>query len=105
MKRLLPVLFAAYFTIGQNHNLQLGNGTSYEFAIEQPLADKLSLNPSLSMCDNQGFRDRYANADLSWEATSILTFSIGAGYDKYTLNGAEPTEDGNVHTSVKIRVW
>lgn len=105
MKRLLPVLFAAYFTIGQNHNFQLGNGMSYGFEIDQPLVGRLSLNPSVSMDNNDGFRDRNANVDLNWEVTKLLTFSVGAGYDKYTLTGVDPTEDSNFHTSVKVKVW
>jgi hypothetical protein len=105
MKRLLPFLFAAYFTIGQNHNFQLGNGESYAFEIDQPLVGSLSLNPSVSLDNNTGFKDKAANVDLSWEATKVLTFTMGAGYDKYTLTGVEPTEDGNVHTAVKIKVW
>jgi Type IX secretion system membrane protein PorP/SprF len=105
MKKLLPILFAAYVTIGQNSNFQLGNGYSYAFEVDQPLVGKLSLNPSVFMDNNTGFKDRSANVDLNWEATKVLTFMMGAGYDKYTLTGVEPTEDNNVHTAVKVKVW
>lgn len=105
MKRWGTILIAAYLTIGTNHNVQLGNGRSVEFAIEQPLDEGLSLNPTWSLDHNDGFDDKAANVDLAWEATKQVTFIMGAGYDKYELTGVSPTEDTNVHTALKFKVW
>ena len=103
--RKLGILFAAYLTIGTNHNLMLGNGNSLGLDIEQPLTHSLSLNPSVSIDNNTGFRERFANVDLDLAVTPHLTLIMGAGYDKYTLTSVEPTEDSNVHTAVKIKLW
>ena len=105
MKRLMPLLFAAYLTLGQNHGFKLGNGDSLGLEINQPLTSTLSLNPSATIDNNQGFKDRAANVDLAWSPVSRITFIMGTGYDKYTLLNTDPTEDTNIHTAVRIKVW
>jgi hypothetical protein len=64
MKRLLPILFSAYLTVGSNHNFMLGNGTSLGLEVEQPVADKLSLCPYVSVDNNEGFTDRNSGLNL-----------------------------------------
>jgi len=95
-----------YLTLGQNHNFKLGGGYSQRLDIEQPISHSWSIHPYGSVDRNEGFHDRLGGLDLDWTVSPLVTFSLGAEYDKYELIAADdPTETHDIHTAVKIRLW
>lgn len=96
----------AWLTVGGNHNSTLGNGTSVNLNITQPLYGPLSLAPYGSFDTNKGFRDRSGGLNINYSYTPSVYFSVGAEYEKYELLSAnDPTETHNTHVAVHFKLW
>lgn len=105
MKRLLPILFSAYLTVGASNESFYGKGTNFKFDIEQPLNSKLSLCPYTSYDIYLKYTELNVGGDFVLNVNPRIALILGSGYNYYKFQDTEAVESINIHTAIKLKVW
>jgi hypothetical protein len=116
MKRLLTILLLlgiysvvhaeGELSLSPLHDATQGYGSQSILSVDEELfLPKLHILPTFSWTAVQGYRDINSRLDLQWQWTSRIATSVGYGYDNYQHYGDEKLASGELHGTVKFKLW
>jgi hypothetical protein len=88
------------------HDASQGQGIQSILSIDEELFyPKLHILPTISMTQVQGYNDQNARLDLQYQWTPRIATLLGYSYDSYQHYGDEKLASGEIHTTLKIKLW